>query len=1010
MNVLVKALFLIIVLYTTSLNVIANTGDYQVKTAPTPSWVVPRTVVLDVTVPVDEISNGVFYRLIDSQIRVEHDGAVAYHSRYVESVVNKLGIENSSQINITFDPTYQNVVLNSLIVIRDGQRLDRLTSAKISVFKSEQELEQQIYNDSLTLNVLLDDIRAGDTLDYSYTRFGANTVYNNIFSYGRSISWSVPVFDQYVSVLWGKNIPLFISTRNSEPKIEKNSVGKFTQYSLHLHNQKTRAWESQSPSWYDPYTTIYFSEIQHWSEVVQWALPLYQIAATDDSVRAIAQQIKQENTSQAQQVSAALKYSQTQIRYVGLEMGSNSHRPTSAKETLALRYGDCKDKAVLFIAILAALDIDAYPALVDTEDDKLLNEKPPALNRFNHVIVWLALEGKTYWFDPTLSNQFGDLEHLFQPDYGYALIVKQGENALTAMVSEHNNSFTHINETYVIPEKVTDVLSFTIKTDYLGEDAAAKNRHFERDGKKKVSQDYVNYYQRTHAQLSLHLPLTINIDEQSGVLSVDEHYKVSDFWQKKKTKLELDFYPSEIRDAVYKPKQIERSAPLSLTFPNSIKHHSTVEFKEQGWSFNNEEFVEDNAYFYFKKQVNFKNNILALDYVYYSKQDHIAASQINDYLAARKRLRKEAYFGIYKYAEKAEIATDDELSNWQPTVIIILACYVLAWVFVIVGWRIESNKRPTFANGQFYALAPFNFVALSVLTLGIFSSYWMYRNWLFLKQRDDLTIMPIMRGIFSIFWFYPLFSALRADSEQRFGHNKVQATWLAVLSAFAFVAVAVIGSMGEYMMPLFDSISNHQYFAGAMSLISLLSFLLMLPMLSYINHLNETDKAAYQYNSTLRIRHGILLLISMPIIVIAVAQQINLIPNGTVISGKDLMSWDVKFLQRKNIVSTDERIQYFYTSDALTMRDEGNGFTRRRVFSYWLDNEGEFEQRSVNYLKVADIVVEFASGDDIDTVITVKHTDGSTFMLYVAKEQGKDKVFAKNLLRLWQENKTNIGQ
>ena len=52
-------------------------------------------------------------------------------------------------------------------------------------------------------------------------------------------------------------------------------------------------------------------------------------------------------------------------------MGTNSHQPTPASETLALRYGDCKDKTVLLISLLKALGVEAHPALVNTEDNKL---------------------------------------------------------------------------------------------------------------------------------------------------------------------------------------------------------------------------------------------------------------------------------------------------------------------------------------------------------------------------------------------------------------------------------------------------------------------------------------------------------------------------------------------------------------------------------------------------------------------------------------------------------------
>ena len=128
--------------------------DVQIEAAP--DWVKIRDISHSVDIPVDEIKNGVFYRLIDNQMKLTRGGQRASYSRYVETVVNKTGIEKSSQISLDYDPTYQKLALNTLFVIRDGKRLNKLNTAKISVFSSEQELENKIYNGSLTMNIIIE--------------------------------------------------------------------------------------------------------------------------------------------------------------------------------------------------------------------------------------------------------------------------------------------------------------------------------------------------------------------------------------------------------------------------------------------------------------------------------------------------------------------------------------------------------------------------------------------------------------------------------------------------------------------------------------------------------------------------------------------------------------------------------------------------------------------------------------------------------------------------------------
>lgn len=320
----------------------------------------------------------------------------------------------------------------------------------------ESELNQHIYSGTLTINILIDDVREGDTVDYSYTRYGMNPIYKGIFSYSRSLNWSVPVFDQYLRILWGKSKPLYIKTSNIEPQIEEKEFGEFTEYQIHMHDAEVIREPSQTPYWYTPYGSIYFSEIEKWQDVVSWAKPLYTFNVLTSEVLEIVDEIKQQYKNPSAQIVSALKYVQDNIRYVALQNGINSHLPTPPSETLALRYGDCKDKAILFISILNALEIDAYPALVNAEKTKLLLEKPPGLNHFDHVLVTLIHNKQRFWLNPTLRFQEGSLNSIYQPDYGYALVLKSGEDSLTSMVQEKLNSHTHIKELYVIPRDINN--------------------------------------------------------------------------------------------------------------------------------------------------------------------------------------------------------------------------------------------------------------------------------------------------------------------------------------------------------------------------------------------------------------------------------------------------------------------------------------------------------------------------------------------------------------------------
>lgn len=438
------------------------------------SWaansVVPQAVpdwVSTVNVPkinpalVEQSKNGVHYLLADRQVKVSEDQPPAYFHHYADYIVNQTGVEYSSQINIDYDPHYQQVALHSLKIIRDKLVIDKLNTARISTFQREKELEKLIYNGTETINIIIDDVRVGDIIEYSFTRSGMNPAYQNIFAYRSAINWSVPVGKLSLKLFWGKSTPLLHELRNSNLNIQQTSTSQGQEFSLEVTDIAGVEREPNIPSWYSPSSQVYFSELSSWQQVNEWAGQYYQDALISDSnLQSLTQQIKQQNPDLKSQISAALQFVQDEVRYLGIELNDSSHIPTPAIETLNNRYGDCKDKTVLLIAILKSLGLKAYPALVNTEDD--LSQVLPNVKAFDHVITYFEYQDKQYWVDPTSSFQHGNLDSIYQPNFGYALVLGNTVKTLVAMPSQTAPHAEFVIDNFDIPEQ--GPISFTSTT------------------------------------------------------------------------------------------------------------------------------------------------------------------------------------------------------------------------------------------------------------------------------------------------------------------------------------------------------------------------------------------------------------------------------------------------------------------------------------------------------------------------------------------------------------------
>lgn len=94
---------------------------------------------------------------------------------------------------------------------------------------------------------------------------------------------------------------------------------------------------------------------------------------------------------------------QQDVRYIFVGLGNGNLTPATAEETWQRRYGDCKGKTALLLALLQRLGIPAEAVLVNNSGtDDGLDERLPNPGMFDHVLVRAEIDGTLYWLDGTL--------------------------------------------------------------------------------------------------------------------------------------------------------------------------------------------------------------------------------------------------------------------------------------------------------------------------------------------------------------------------------------------------------------------------------------------------------------------------------------------------------------------------------------------------------------------------------------------------------------------------------
>ena len=164
---------------------------------------------------------------------------------------------------------------------------------------------------------------------------------------------------------------------------------------------------------------LFITTFPSWQEVGEWYAGLERerrIPTTE--VRAKAEEITRGAKSDLERVQALYEYVSRNIRYVSLSFGLGRYQPHAASEVLTNQYGDCKDKATLFEALLEAIGLHGAPALISTESDTDQVVASPL--EFDHAISFLEVDGREIWLDSTAGVA----------PFGYLFPQLRGKNAL----------------------------------------------------------------------------------------------------------------------------------------------------------------------------------------------------------------------------------------------------------------------------------------------------------------------------------------------------------------------------------------------------------------------------------------------------------------------------------------------------------------------------------------------------------------------------------------------------
>lgn len=275
--------------------------------------------------------------------------------------------------------------------------------------------EGGMYTDARMQLVQFGELKRGDLIHVrSRTEWvGQQNLFGDFFGLLEPVQSVIPVSDWLLAVEGPASRPLYWGGRGV-PDPEITETDNHRRYVFHKEWIPRIEAEASMPPWLEQGEYISVSTYQNWSEMGRWyANMIDEQLRLNNELRAKAAELVQNIDSDEEKIRKIYEFVVESTRYVGIELGIHGWKPYPVTEVYRRKYGDCKDKASMLVALLREVGIDAQLALVRTANLGVLPDTPATMWAFNHAIAYVP--SLDLYMDGTAEKSgYRELPHLDQ--------------------------------------------------------------------------------------------------------------------------------------------------------------------------------------------------------------------------------------------------------------------------------------------------------------------------------------------------------------------------------------------------------------------------------------------------------------------------------------------------------------------------------------------------------------------------------------------------------------------
>ncbi|AKM06700.1 DUF3857 domain-containing protein [Pelagerythrobacter marensis] len=397
---------------------------------PEPEWV----EVADL--PPADSHPGKPMRLVESQVLM--DGGTVWEFTDIAfafdtpEMLSELGTVSPSWL-----PDKGDLIVHRIELVRDGETLDVLADgARFEVLRRERYLEQRMLDGGLTATLAVPGLRVGDTMRVAYSVTRRDQALDGEMEWSSNIlAEPLPVASGRIVVSWPEGQAVTHGAMRAGDAVKVSQAGGMNRLAIDLPIAEPPEMPDDAPMRFRLSPLVQAGTFDSWEAVSSTMAPYFSTEGTIAPDGEIAQEVERIRAATADPLARAALAAQPvqdEIGYLMNGLDGGNYLPQTPAETWRNRYGDCKAKSLLLLAMLRELGIDAEAVLVSTTIGDAVPELLPVPGNFNHMIVRADIGGESYWLDGTSTGT--RLQTIAAvPRFGHALPLRESGAGLQAI-------------------------------------------------------------------------------------------------------------------------------------------------------------------------------------------------------------------------------------------------------------------------------------------------------------------------------------------------------------------------------------------------------------------------------------------------------------------------------------------------------------------------------------------------------------------------------------------------